>query len=346
MTRARMNERRKRVVCFGELLLRLSSPGRELLLQSPRLDAHFGGAEANVAVSLARFGHDAAMISIVPSNALGEAAVAELRRHGVDTHGVARRAGRMGLYFLTPGAVLRPSEVLYDRADSAFALAAPDTIDWRRVLEGADWLHVSGVTPAVGERAAAAAQRAAQVAAEMNVGLSFDGNYRERLWSQWDGDRATILRELLGKATIAFINEKDVALALGTRFDHPQIMERRRAAAHAAFAAFPQLQQIYSTLRDVQHMQHQDFAGAMFTRNRELHSRSYALHDVVDRIGSGDAFAAGVLHGIIAAYEDQQILEFATAAAALKHSVPGDFNLVRVEDVRQLLDAEGTDVRR
>jgi 2-dehydro-3-deoxygluconokinase len=167
---------RTRIVCFGEMLVRLSSSDGEQLLQSPSLQVHFGGAEANVAVSLARLGHAAAMISIVPPNALGAPAIAELRRHGVDTSGILTGPGRMGLYFLTPGAVLRPSAVLYDRAGSAFALAAPTAIDWRAALRDARWLHLSGIASALGANAAAANQRAADAALELGVAVSFDGN--------------------------------------------------------------------------------------------------------------------------------------------------------------------------
>jgi 2-dehydro-3-deoxygluconokinase len=320
--------------------------GHERLLQSPRLGAHFGGAEANVAVSLARFGNDAAMISIVPPNPLGRAAVAELKKHGVDTSGVLERPGRMGLYFLEQGGGLRPADVLYDRVDSAFALAPPDTIDWPRALKGARWLHVSGITPAVGERAADAARRATEAAAALGVDVSFDGNYREKLWALWKGDPSAILRDLLSRARIAFVDDRDIALVLGTELDATDVLERRRASAALAFAAFPRLQAIYSTLRYVRDTSTHELGAALFTRHREFLSRTYSLHAIVDRIGSGDAFAAGVLHGIAAGYGDQQTLELGAAGAALKHSVPGDFNLVDLADVERLLSAPAGDVRR
>src|SRR5687768_6131452 len=182
-----------RIVCFGELLLRLGAPGRQVLLQSPQFEVFVGGAEANVAVSLARFGHDSAQVGVYPDNALGAAAAGELRRHGVDTRALRTGPGRMGLYFLTPGAVHRPSEVLYDRAGSAFALADPAAYDWPALLAGADWLHLSGVTPALGERAAAAAIAAAREARRLGVKVSFDGNYRPKLWEAWNGDAPGLL---------------------------------------------------------------------------------------------------------------------------------------------------------
>ena len=336
----------KRVVCFGELLLRLSSPGRERLFQSPRLDAHFGGAEGNVAVSLARFGDDASMVSIVPDDALGDAALAELKKHGVDVGGALRRAGRLGTYYLELGAGLRASEVLYDRSASAFALAPPDAIDWEQALAGARWLHLSGVTPAIGKRAAAAAVRATAAAAELKVDVSFDGNFRERLWAQWSGDPRAILGELLGRARIAFINDKDVALVLGRAFDDSDVTDRQRAAARAALAAFPKLESIYTLARDVRDASTQELCARLFRRDCELVSQTHSLHAIVDRVGSGDAFAAGVLHGIIAGYDDQETLEFGAAAAALKHSIPGDFNLVGVDEVRQLTRPHAADIRR
>jgi 2-dehydro-3-deoxygluconokinase len=329
---------RTRIVCFGELLVRLSSADGEQLLQSPSLQVHFGGAEANVAVSLARFGHDAAMVSIVPPNALGGAAVAELRRHGVSTSGVLEAPGRMGLYFLTPGAVSRPSAVLYDRTGSSFALAGPTTIDWAPALRGARWLHLSGIASALGERAAAANQRA-------GVAVSFDGNYREQLWAASGGDARQLLRGMLATAQLAFVDDRDIGLLLGMEFTGAAL-ERRRAAATAAFAAFPRLTTICSTIRDVDSVHRQRLGGVMLTRARELVARTHTLDGIVDRVGAGDAFTAGILHGRIAGRDEQDTLELGVAAAVLKHSIRGDFNLVSQRDVEQLVAAKGLDIRR
>jgi 2-dehydro-3-deoxygluconokinase len=336
---------RTRIVCFGELLVRLSSAEGEQLLQCPSLQVHFGGAEANVAVSLARFGHDAAMVSIVPPNALGAAAVAELRRHGVSTSGILTGPGRMGLYFLTPGAVSRPSAVLYDRTGSAFAVAAPTAIDWPAALRGARWLHLSGIASALGERAAAANQRAADAALELGIAVSFDGNYREQLWAASGGDAPRLLRAMLATAQIAFVDDRDIALSLGVACNG-EALERRRDAAAAAFAAFPRLETICSTIRDVDSVHHQRLGGVMFTRNRELVSRTYSLDGIVDRVGAGDAFTTGILHGRVVGLADQDTLELAAAAAALKHSIRGDFNLVDLHDVEQLVAAKSLDIRR
>jgi 2-dehydro-3-deoxygluconokinase len=336
---------RTRIVCFGELLIRFSSDDGEQLLQSPSLRVHFGGAEANVAVSLARFGHDAAMVSVVPPNALGAAAVAELRRHGVDTSGIATGPGRMGLYFLTPGAVARPSAVLYDRSGSAFAHAVPTTIDWSAALRGARWLHLSGIASALGDSAAAANQRAADEALAHGVAVSFDGNYREQLWAASGGDARRLLRGMLATAAIAFVDDRDITLSLGVELKG-DALERRRAAAATAFAAFPRLQTICSTIREVDSAQRQRFGGVMFTRKHELTARTYSLDGIVDRVGAGDAFAAGILHGRAAGLADQDTLELGVAAAALKHSIRGDFNLVDLRDVEHLVAAKGLDIRR
>jgi 2-dehydro-3-deoxygluconokinase len=335
------------VVCFGELMIRLTAPGNELLLQTPRLEITFGGAEANVAVSLARLGTPSAMITTLPDNALGRGGLDELRRHGVDVSGVRLTEGRMGLYFLTQGAVVRPSEIVYDRAGSAFAEAAPASYDWDAALTGASHLHVSGVTPAIGPNGAQAAQAAVAAANRLGVPVSFDGNYRAKLWALWSADGPAILKSLTASAELAFVNERDIALVLGGSYVDEDPAERRRRAAKAAFDAFPRLQRIASTFR-VQHgVGDQELSAVMFSRDGSEHrTRAYALTGIVDRIGGGDAFAAGVLHGLIQGRSDGDAVEFGLAAACLKHGVPGDFNLIREADVESLLSGESLDVRR
>lgn len=334
-----------RIICLGELLLRLSAPGREMLLQSPRLTAHVGGAEANVAVSLARLGHAVAMASVVPDNALGQAAIGELRRHGVDASQVVTAPGRMGLYFLVTGAIHRSSEVLYDRAASAFALHA-GKLDPARVLEGADALHVSGVTPAIGAAAAEAAQRAMRAARERKLAVSFDCNYRAKLWEASGGDAPKLLSGLTGLADTVFGGARDLALMLGREFGDVDSIEGFRAAGAAAFAAHPALQRIATTVRRQMSVDHHDLSAWMLTRSGLVTGRDYAVGPIVDRIGTGDAFAAGVLHGLRRGWLDEQALHFGLAAASLKHSVPGDFNLVTEADVRALMDDAGYGVRR
>lgn len=335
-----------RIVCFGELLLRLAAPGRELLLQSPRLDVHVGGAEANVAVSLARFGHDVAMVSVVPRNALGEAAVGELRRHGVDARAVASAAGRMGLYFLATGAVQRPSEVLYDRAGSAFALAPADFHDWDELLRDAGTLHVSGVSPALGPAAAAATLRAVRMASERGLTVSFDGNYRPKLWAAWDGDPPAILRGILAHVDLLFADHRDIAVVLGRDFDALPGTQRNPAAAQAAFAAFPRLRRMATTVRTQHSVDHHELSAQLITRGHEVTTPAHAVTPIVDRIGAGDAFAAGLLHGLRSGQDEAESLRFGLACACLKHSIPGDFNLAGIAEVEAFLGERRFDVRR
>lgn len=335
-----------RILCFGEVLLRLSAPGAEFLLQTPRLETTFGGAEANVAVSLGRFGHDVRMVSILPDNAIGRAARDELRRHGVDVSALQTAPGRMGLYFFTPGAVRRASQVLYDRADSAFAKAPPDAIDWDRVLKGVGWLHLSGVTAALGPRSASAAIAAAKAARAAGATVSFDCNYRARLWAAWNGDPRPVVGELLGLADVVFGDHRDVSLILGRTFEG-EGEAPRAAAAKLAFETWPNLQRMASTRRIQHSVNHHDLAGFMFDRSGAAwETPAIPLTPIVDRIGGGDAFAAGLIHGLRQGLADQRTVDFALAAAALKHSIPGDFNLATVADVESLLSDGGLDVRR
>ena len=333
----------KKVVCFGELLLRLSAPRRELLLQSPSLDVCVGGAEANVAVALARFGHQAAVVGVVSDNDLGDAAIGELRRHGVETSGIARHAGRMGLYFLTPGAAQRASQVLYDRARSAFAEAAPETYDWPKLLDAVDALHVSGVTPAVGPNAAAAALAAVRAARERNIRVVFDGNFRSKLWQMWQGDPRSILYGIFECADTVFADHRDIAMVLGRDF----IDSRDEAeASAAAFAEFPQLQRIIATQRLQHNVDDHELSATMITRERTYATARHRVAPIVDRIGTGDAFAAGVLHGIFSGMSEQASIEFGLAAGCLKHSVPGDFLRLSATDVNDFLGEHRYDVKR
>jgi 2-dehydro-3-deoxygluconokinase len=332
------------IVCFGELLLRLGAPGRELLLQSPRLDVHVGGAEANVAVALARLGHKTAMVSRVPDNELGEAAVGHLRRHGVDTAGIATSPGRMGLYFLSSGAGMRASAVTYDREGSSFALAGPDDFDWPALLDGAERLHLSGITPALGARSAELAIAAAGAAAARGVPVSFDGNYRGNLWQRWDGDQRAILTRLMAQADLVFGNHRDAALLLGRRFGG-EGENRRRAAAEAMFEAFPRLRLIASTARHPIDADTHRLSARIDARDGAAQTEEVTVPGIVDRIGAGDAFAAGVLHGLQLGRDHQWAARAGLALACLKHSLPGDASLFGPADVDAFLTGQ-LDVRR
>jgi 2-dehydro-3-deoxygluconokinase len=334
-----------RIVCFGELLIRLASPPGEVLLQTPTLIPSFAGAEANVAVSLARLGSEAVYVSVLPDNPLGRAAREELRRYGVDVTALRNGPGRMGLFFLTPGAVLRPSDVLYDRAGSAFALGA-DGFDWEPLLAGADWLHVSGVTPALGPKGAAGVLDAAETAVRLGVKVCFDGNFRAKLWALWDGDSAGILRRLMATATLALVNDQDIAHILGRDFDDPDPEVRGAGAAAAAFEAFPRLHSMAHTIR-VQHavVEHA-LAAVLYARDGRWEAGPHELVGIVDRIGGGDAFAAGLLHALGQGAAPQAAVDFALAASALKHGIAGDFNLSTEAEVRALAAGGSLSVKR
>lgn len=332
------------VVCFGELLLRLTAPGRERLLQTPRLDVHVGGAEANVAVGLACLGHPTRMGSIVPANVLGAAAAGHLRRHGVDTSTVLTGPGRMGLYFLAPGAGLRASEVVYDREGSSFASAGPQDLDWDRLLDGAALLHMSGITPALGPRSADLALAAAEAADARGVPLSFDGNYRAQLWARWEAEPAPILTQLVARAEILLGNHRDVGLLLGRSF--PGEGEgRRREAAEAAFAAFPGLRLIASTARRIEDADTHHLSARIDARDGAVQTDEVRVSGIVDRIGAGDAFAAGILHGLRSGLDLEATARIGLALAALKHSLPGDASLLGTADVEAFLSGS-RDVRR
>lgn len=330
-----------RITCFGELLLRFTSPGNERLMQSPRFDVHFGGAEANVGVSLARFGHDVQMVSALPDNPFGQSMRQALGAQGVGTDSVLSGDGRMGIYFLETGAVLRPSRIVYDRAGSVFAKTPASAYGWDKLLTGSDWLHLSGITPAVGPGPAEAAEAAVRTAAATGTKVSFDGNYREALWKAWGGDGPRILRGILAQTHTAFINERDIALLLGTS------VEARADAVARAFETFPGLEVIANTRREQDSIDNQILTGELYMRGGgHWTSPAHSLVNVIDRIGGGDAYAAGLLHAFAEGFEPQAAVDFAAAASAIKHSIPGDWNLTSVAEVEEAMSESGLDVRR
>ncbi len=331
-------------LAFGEIMLRLSPPGRELLLQTPRLDVWVAGAEANVVTQLAKLGHDAGIATLVPDNDLGRSAITTLRGHGVDTGTILTGGERMGLYFVTSGAGLRATEVIYDRAWSSFAEAPVATWDWDTLLAGVDRLHLSGITPALGPVPAESAIAAAEAATVRGIPVSFDGNWRGKLWERWDSDPRAILMRLVEHADLMFGNHRDIALLLDRQFSQ-DAEERRREAAEAAFAAFPKLQTIASTARHVEHVDLHRMSARIDTRSGHAQTEEVVLAGIVDRIGGGDAFAAGVLHALRSGGDAAAAAATGLALAALKHSLPGDASLFRQGDVDAYL-AGGLDVRR
>ncbi len=333
-----------KLLAFGEIMLRLSPPGRELLLQSPRFDVWVAGAEANVVTALAKLGHDVGIATRLPDNDLGRSALATLRGHGVDTSAIQFGGERMGLYFVTSGAGMRATEVIYDRAWSSFAEAPAEAWDWNALLAGVDRLHLSGITPALGPVPAESAIAAAEAASARGIPVSFDGNWRGKLWERWESDPRGILTRLVAHADLMFGNHRDIALLLGRDFSG-EGEDRRREACDAAFAAFPKLQTIASTARHVEHVDLNRLSARIDTRDAHAQTEEVVLAGIVDRIGGGDAFAAGVLHGLRSGGDIAQAAATGLALTALKHSLPGDAALFRQADIDAYL-AGGLDVRR
>jgi 2-dehydro-3-deoxygluconokinase len=335
-----------RVVTFGEVMLRLKSPGFERLLQSSVLEATFGGAEANVAVSLANYGLAAIFVSALPRNAIGDACLAELRGFGVDTSHVRRQGERLGIYFLEGGANQRPSRVTYDRVGSAIATARPEDFDWPGIFDGAAWFHVSGVTPAISASAAELCLYAVRFARSRGVPVSVDYNYRKNLW-QWGRTAPEVMRELVGYATVGIANEEDCQQALGielaTDVTSGQLEAGKyRQLAERVLAEFPNLERQVITLRESRSADVNGWSAVLHNRSDFLRSRVYEITDIVDRVGGGDAFAAGLIYGLLKLPDDAAALEFATAASCLKHSIPGDYNRVVVSEVEALVKGGGS----
>jgi 2-dehydro-3-deoxygluconokinase len=331
-----------RVVTFGEIMLRLASPGHERLFQSPHLQATFGGGEANVAVSLAAFGIDAALATVLPPGPIGEAAVAELRRYGVDTSHVARSGDRVGIYFLEAGSDDRASVVVYDRAHSAISEAGPGSLDWDAVFEGADWFHVSGITPALSQSAADLSFEAVRSARRHGVTVSCDYNFRAKLW-KYGKPAPQVMRELVALVDVGIANEEDCQRSLGitVRAQAGAVPDALDLAHYEQLCAkvleeFPNLRCQAITLRTSHSASHNAWSACLGNRREFLTARRYDLAHITDRVGSGDSFAAGLIYGLVSGLADQQALEFAVAASALKHTIPGDFNLVTLDEVQRL----------
>ena len=311
------------LACFGEVVLRLGVPRGEAPLARARFEAYPGGAEVNVAVALAGLGHPTRMISALPSGPIGDAVMAGLRREGVDVSAIARREGRQGLYYLVPGGPVSAAQVVYDREGSSFCMMPASEWDWTTLLDGCNWLHISGVTPALGRESAEAARAAMRAAHVAGLTVSFDGNWRGRLWERWDGDPVSILTGLVEEADILFGNHRDASLLLGCdlKGDGP---ERRREAALALFSRFPRLSLIASTARKVVDPQCHTVIARLDTRQEAFQSESVTIAPIIDRIGTGDAFAAGIIDGLRRNTSYEDALKTGLALAAIKHGLAGD----------------------
>lgn len=332
------------IACFGEILLRLGVNCGERLDDARALGVVVGGAEANVAVGMASLGWQARMISAVPANALGTRALAALAGAGVDVAPVVRAPGRMGLYFLEPGACLRASQVVYDRAGSAFAGAGAALFDFDRALAGVKLLHLSGITAALGPGGLALSLAAIAAARAAGAVISFDPNYRDLLWSAWDSDPRGALTQLVGEADILFANHRDMTLLLGQPFAGDGA-QRRSAAAQAAFAAFPRLQAMASTARTVLSQTHHRLSARVDTRTGSHQTDAIDVTDIIDRIGTGDAFATGVLHTWLHGGSAAAMASAGLAASAYKHGIHGDWCRLTPAAIAAV-PANGNDVAR
>jgi 2-dehydro-3-deoxygluconokinase len=335
----------ERIVTFGEIMLRLAPEGYYRFVQAHTLGAAFGGGEANVAVSLANFGLDAAFVTKLPKHEIGQAAVNKLREFGVDTSGIVRGGNRVGIYFLEKGASQRPSKVIYDRAHSAIAEAVPEDFNWKALLEGASWFHFTGITPALGDTVAAITREACKEAKARDITVSCDLNYRKNLWSREKAGE--VMGGLMEYVDVCIANEEDAADVFGIHADNSDITggtisrEGYQEVAKALSNRFG-FKQVAITLRESLSASDNNWAAMLYDEGAFYFSKKYPVR-IVDRVGGGDSFGAGLIYGSLKSLGSQGTVEFAVAASCLKHSIEGDFNQVSVEEARKLAggDASG-----
>jgi 2-dehydro-3-deoxygluconokinase len=343
-----------RVVTFGEIMLRLKTPGYERLNQSHSFETLYGGGEANVAVSLANFAIDTEFVTRLPGNELGDACLNFLRQYGVHTNHILRGGDRLGIYFLEAGATQRPSKVLYDRAGSSFATIQPGMLDWIAIFKGAEWFHWTGITPAVSQGAAEVCKEAVVVAKQAGITISCDLNYRAKLW-KWTNTPRKVMEELVAMSDIVIGNEEDAEKVFGIKAPKTDITHAEVSAEKYQFVCqqlaerMPNLKTIAITLRGSISASHNTWSGVLWQKGKFHQAPVYDILPIIDRVGGGDAFAAGLIYGFLMflPQNTQKALNFAVAASCLKHSIPGDFNLVNLAEVGQLLagDASGRVVR-
>ena len=330
------------IVTFGEIMLRLSPPGRLRFGQARSFEALYGGGEANVAAALVHFGLQADFITRLPANDLGEACLQFLRQYGVGTGHILRGGERLGIYFLENGASQRGSQVIYDRTGSAFATIQPGMLDWKNIFTGATWFHWTGITPAVSEGAAVVCLEAVKAARQIGLTISCDLNYRTKLW-KWGKSAGEVMTELVSQCDLVVANEEDVEKIFGIKAPETDVTAGRVEAGkyipvcEQLAERFPRLQTIAISLRGSLSASHNTWSGALWQKSKFFTAPMYDIPDIVDRVGAGDGFSAGLIYGLHHYSGDpQRALDFAVAASALKHSIFGDFNLVTVAEVEAL----------
>ena len=327
-----------KIVTLGEIMLRLSPAGNYRFVQSESFQIFPGGGEANVAVSLANYGHTACFVSKLPSHEIGQIAVNALRRYGVKTEYISRGGDRVGLYYAETGASMRPSKVIYDRAHSAIAEADISDFDFDKIMEDADWFHWSGITPAISDKAAEIVRVACEAAKRHGVTVSVDLNFRKKLWTS---EKAiSVMRPLMRYVDVCIGNEEDANMCLGYKPDAD--VEGGKTDAEGYYEIFKGMMKefgfkyVVSTLRESYSASHNGWKALIYDGKTFYESKHYDINPIIDRVGGGDSFSAGLIHGLLS-YEDQaKALEFAVAASALKHTIPGDFNLVSTSEVESL----------
>lgn len=334
----------KKVVTLGEIMLRLSTPGFERFVQADSFDVNYGGGEANVCVSLANYGLDTRFVTKVPEHEIGQSAVNALRRYGVDTSYIARGGDRLGIYFLESGASQRASKVIYDRAHAAIAEADPSDFNWKEIFEGVDWFHFTGITPALGDKAAAITLEACKTAKEMGVTVSVDLNFRKKLWTPEKANE--VMSQLMRYVDVCIGNEEDAEMVFGIKAAHTDITKGEidhkayEEVAKELISRFD-FKYVASTLRESYSASDNGWSALLYDGEKSYLSKKYDVR-IVDRVGGGDSFASGLIYGLITEMPLQDALEYAVAASALKHTIPGDFNLVSKEEVETLTKGDGS----
>ena len=333
-----------KIVTLGEIMLRLSSPEHSRFVQSKTFDVCYGGGEANVAVCLAHFNHDAYFVSKIPNQEIGESAIKSLRSENVNCKYINRGGNRLGIYYLESGSSMRPSKVIYDRANSAIAEADVNEFDFKKILEGADWFHFSGITPALSDNAAKITEIACRTAKEMGITVSCDLNFRKKLWSKEKAQ--SIMIPLMKYVDVCIGNEEDAESCLGFKPDADITKGKTDAEGYQnIFKAMKKqfnFKYIATTLRESYSASHNGWKAMLYDGESFYQSKHYDICPIVDRVGAGDSFSAGLIHGLLTLNDKQKAVEFATACSALKHTIPGDFNQVSEAEVIQLMNGDGS----
>jgi len=339
---------KNKIITFGEIMLRLATPEHQRFTQATFLGATFGGGEANVAVSLANYGLKTEYVTRLPENDLGQAVVMDLRKHNVGTNYIIHGGGRLGIYFLETGAVSRPSKVIYDRANSSIAEIKPGMINWDEVFEDALWFHWTGITPAISEGAALVCLEGIKAANQKGITVSCDLNFRKNLW-KWGKNAGEVMPELVSGCDIILGNEEDSEKVFGIKPERGDISkgdlnaEEFKSVCVKLMNQFPRAKKVIITLRGSINADHNSWSGVLFDGKRLFEAPEYQITHIVDRVGGGDSFMGGLIYGLITwPGDDQKALNFAVAASCLKHTIHGDYNLVSVSEVEQLMKGDGS----